>query len=61
MQNYSHEYIGSIVLLIVGVFKMFGIELPSEALTGIITGGIALWIAIRRYQKGDITTLGKKI
>lgn len=54
----SQEYIGSIALLIVGILKVFGIEIANDAITGILTGGIALYIAIRRYKKGDITLGG---
>lgn len=56
----SQEYIGSIVLVIVGILKAFGIEIASDAISGIITGSIAVYIAIRRYQKGDITPLGAR-
>ena len=56
----SHEYIGAIVLIVVGILKAFGIELPSDALQGIITGVIAIYIAFRRYQKGDINLGGVK-
>ncbi len=54
----SQEYIGSIALLIVGILKAFGIEIANSAIEGILTGGIALYIAIRRYQKGDISLGG---
>ena len=56
----SQEYIAAIVLIAVGILKAFGIELPSDALQGIITGVIAIYIAIRRYKKGDIDVLGRK-
>lgn len=58
--NISQEYIGAVVLIIVGVLKAFGIEIASDAISGIITGVIAIWIAVRRYQKGDINVLGAK-
>lgn len=56
----SQEYILSIVLVLGGLLKAFGIEIDNSALEGIIGGVIALWIAIRRYQKGDITPLGAR-
>lgn len=56
----SQEYVGAIAILIVSVFKMFGIEIPNDAIAGILTGVIAVWIAIRRYQKGDISLGGVK-
>lgn len=52
------DYIGAIVLVIVGVLHAFGINVANDAITGIITGAIALWIAIKRHQQGDITIAG---
>ena len=59
--KFSQEYIGAVVILIGAVLKAFGIELENQALEGIITGLIAVWIAFRRLQKGDINVLGAKI
>ena len=56
----SQEYLGAIALIIVGVLKAFGIQVGNDAITGILTGVIALWIAVRRYQRGDITVGGIK-
>lgn len=54
----SQEYILSLVLVIGGVLKLFKIEIENSALEGLIGGLIAVWIAIRRYKKGDITVGG---
>ena len=54
----SQEYLGAIVLLIGAVLKIFKIEIPNENIEGLIAGIIALWIAIRRYSKGDIKISG---
>lgn len=54
----SQEYILSLVLVIGSILKAFHIELENSVLEGIIAGVIALWIAIRRYSKGDITIAG---
>jgi len=56
----SQEYVGAIAILVVSVFKMFGIEIPNDAIAGILTGVIAIWIAVRRYKKGDISLGGFK-
>lgn len=56
----SQEYIGALVIVIVSVLKLFKIEIASEAVSGLITGVIAVWIAIRRFQKKDINILGVK-
>lgn len=56
----SQEYIGAIILLVVGGLKAFGIEIPIDALQGIVTGAIALYIAVRRYKRGDIDVLGRR-
>ncbi len=54
----SQEYLLSIVLVLGGVLKAFGIEIENTALEGTITGVIAIWIAVRRFSKGDIKISG---
>lgn len=54
----SQEYAASIVLLIGAILKAFHIEIPNQTIEGIVFGGLALYIAIRRHQKGDITAFG---
>ena len=54
----SQEYALAIALVLGGVLKFFKIEIENDAIEGLVVGAIALWIAIRRYQKGDITALG---
>ena len=54
----SHEYTGAIVILLVQVLKMFGVELANDEVTTIVTGVVALWVAIRRFSKGDISLGG---
>jgi small neutral amino acid transporter SnatA (MarC family) len=54
----SQEYILAVVLILGGVLKVFGIQIENSALEGILGGLIALWIAVRRFQKGDITLGG---
>ena len=61
MQNFSQEYIGALALVLISILKIFNLEIPSDAITGIITGGIAIYIAFRRLKKGDITLLGRKV
>lgn len=60
MSKFSSEYILSIVLVLGGILKFFGIEIENAALEGLVGGVIALVIAIRRLMKGDITPLGVK-
>ncbi len=57
----SHEYIGAIVILIVSILKVLKIEVASDAITGLVTGLVAVWIAFRRHQKGDITIAGMRV
>jgi hypothetical protein len=54
----SQEYLGAIVLLVGAVLKIFKIEIENDAIEGLLAGIIAIWIAVRRYQKGDIGILG---
>jgi cadmium resistance protein CadD (predicted permease) len=56
----SQEYIGAIALLVVSLLQAFGIVVEQNAIVGIISGVLAVWVAVRRYQKGDITVLGGK-
>lgn len=60
MNQVSQQYIGSIVILLISLLKMFKIDIGNDELTAIITGGIALYVAIKRYQKGDINVAGIK-
>lgn len=57
---FSQEYIAALVLIIGSILKAFHIEIPNETVEAVITGVLALWIAIRRFKKGDITLGGKK-
>ena len=56
----SKEYIASLVLILGSILKAFNIEIANDLLEAIIAGGIALFIAISRFGKGDITVLGAK-
>lgn len=58
--SFSHEYVGAIVIVIVSLLKVFGVELGNEEVTTIVTGFVALWVAIRRFSKGDVTLGGLK-
>lgn len=58
---FSHEYLLSIVLIIGGILKVFGIEIENDVIEGLIGGAIALYIAIRRKARGDINLIGAKI
>ena len=56
----STEYLGAVVILIASVLKMFGIEMESDAIQGLILGAVALFVAVRRKMRGDIDVLGRK-
>tara|TARA_R110000868_G_scaffold75379_4_gene217567 strand:+ start:1499 stop:1681 length:183 start_codon:yes stop_codon:yes gene_type:complete len=59
--NISQEYVGALAIIVVSILKTFHIEIGNDVITALLTGVIGIWIAIRRYQKGDITPLGKKV
>lgn len=42
----------------VGVLQALGVLVEKEVVVGIVTGVVALWIAIRRHGKGDIEITG---
>jgi len=54
----SQEYALSIAIVLGSVLQMFGIEIENKVLSGFVFGAAALWVAIRRYRKGDITVGG---
>ena len=56
----SQEYIGALVIVIGAGLKIFNIEIENSAIEGLIAGIIAIWIAVRRFRKGDISVLGAK-
>ncbi len=60
MPNLSHEYIGAIAIIVVSIFKLFQVEVTLDVVTALITGIAGIWIAVRRYNKGDITLGGVK-
>lgn len=61
MTSYSQEFIGALVIVLVSVLKIFGVELGSDLVTAIVTGLLAIYVAYRRFTKGDITPLGRRI
>ncbi len=56
----SNQYVGSIVILLMSVAKLLGFEIENSVVEGLVVGVIALWVAIKRYQKKDISILGVK-
>jgi len=56
----SQQYITAVVLLLGALLKVFGVEFESGVLEGLVVGVLALWIAINRFKKGDISLSGVK-
>lgn len=56
----SQEYIGALAILLVSALKILGVNIGNEEVTTIVTGVVALWVAIRRYKRGDITMGGTR-
>ena len=54
----SQEYIGALVIVLISLLKVFNIEIGSDVVTAIVTGLVGIWVAYRRYQKGDISLGG---
>ena len=54
----SQEYIGALVIVLISLLKAFNIEIGSDVVTAIVTGLVGIWVAYRRYQKGDISLGG---
>lgn len=54
----SQEYISAVAILLVSVLGLFKIQVGNDVITAFITGLLGLWVAVRRFQKGDITMGG---
>lgn len=54
----SQEYVSALAILLVSVLGLFNIKITTADVGGIITGLLAIWVAYRRYQRGDITVAG---
>lgn len=59
--NISQEYIVAIVIVLGALAKIIGLEIDNNIIEGIVVGGLALWVAIRRKMRGDIDVLGRKV
>lgn len=59
---YSQTYASVIVLLLAQVLPKLGVVIGTEELTTtvatVVTIVSGLWIAIRRYQAGDVSSFG---
>ena len=56
----SKEYTSALAILLVTVLKMFGIEISNETITSLLVSGLAIYVAFRRHQRGDINAFGGK-
>ena len=54
----SQEYISAVAIILVSLLGLFKIQVGNDVVTALITGILGIWVAIRRYQKGDITMGG---
>lgn len=54
----SQEYISALAILLVSILKGLGVNIGNDEIISILTGVLALWVAVRRYQKGDIKMSG---
>lgn len=54
----SQEYISALAILLVSILKAFGVNIGNDEVITILTGALALWVAVRRYNKGDIKMSG---
>ena len=54
----SQEVIGAVVILLMSVLQMLGVVIERDAIAGIVTGIVAIWIWYRRVQKGDVNAFG---
>ena len=57
----SQEYSAALVIVIIGILQVFKVETTPEQVMAVITVLSGAWVMIRRYKKGDINLLGKKV
>jgi len=57
---FSQEYIAALAIVVVGVLKLFKIDVGTEEISAAIVGLAGIWVMIRRFNKGDITVLGAR-
>lgn len=57
----SQEYSASLVILLMSVLKLLKVDIAESEVTAIVTGLLALWVAIRRFNKGDINIFGARV
>lgn len=60
MENISHQYIGAIAIIIFAVFQFFKVDVTESQITSGLTAIVALYVAIRRFNQGDIKVSGVK-
>ena len=54
----SPTYVSALAVILVSILGMFKIEIGNEVLTALITGVLGVIVAVRRYQKGNISVAG---
>jgi len=52
------SYIGALAILVVSLLKVFGVEVGNEAIAGIITGVVAIFIAYKQKTEKNLTIGG---
>lgn len=56
----SQEYIASLVVIVASILAVFKIHVGNEEITAVVTGAAAIWVIIRKIQKGEINAFGVK-
>lgn len=59
--NLSQEYLSALVVVIMGILQLLKIESTPEQVMSLIIVVSGAWAMFRRYKKGDINLLGKKV
>jgi hypothetical protein len=58
--SFSTEYIAALAIVIVGILKLFKVDIGTSEITSIITAILGAWVMIRRFKRGDINVAGVK-
>lgn len=66
MNNIDTGYISSLALVLVGILKIFGVEIGTEVITGLVASLLAIWAAYKKWSDNrkagePINVLGKRV
>lgn len=56
--KFDKEYLASLAIVLVGVLKIFKVEIGTEVITALLIAVLGLYNAVKKYQGGNIGVFG---